>query len=287
MNINIDYYKILEISSDADADEIKKSYRKLSLKHHPDRNNQNTESIKRIQEINEAYEILGDSHKKSEYDLLKKNNGMPLDVNALFSQIFKGEGPVNIFGPGMPHPNMFVKLSTPIIIIVKLTITMEEVFNGTKKPVEFERWTIEGDTKTFEKVVVYIDIPKGIDKNEIIILKQQGNIINEQNKGDVKIIIDNITSDLPYERQGLNLIYKKTITLKESLCGFSFPLPYFNNKQYTIHNQAGCIVSPNHVKALDMGLTRGDCVGKLLIQFDIKYPEKLDEEVIETLSKIL
>jgi len=118
-------------------------------------------------------------------------------------------------------------------------------------------------------------------------MQQQGNIINEQNKGDVKIIIDNITTDLPYERKGLDLIYKKSITLKEALCGFSFQLPYFNNQQYMINNHPGNITNPNHIKVLDMGLRRGDCVGKLLIQFIIIYPEKLADEVIETLSNIL
>ena len=58
------FYKILEISSDASNDEIKKAYRKLSLKYHPDRNPNDPLAVGIFQKINEAYETLGDVEKK-------------------------------------------------------------------------------------------------------------------------------------------------------------------------------------------------------------------------------
>ena len=63
-----DYYNILNISKDASLDEIKKSYRKLALKYHPDKNKDNEESTKKFQEITEAYSILGDEQKRKNYD---------------------------------------------------------------------------------------------------------------------------------------------------------------------------------------------------------------------------
>lgn len=65
-----DYYKILGVERSADADEIKKAYRKLAMKYHPDRNQGNKQSEDRFKEINEAYEVLSDPQKRSRYDRL-------------------------------------------------------------------------------------------------------------------------------------------------------------------------------------------------------------------------
>ncbi len=62
------YYKILGVNKDASADDIKKAFRKLALKHHPDKNQGNKESEKKFKEINEAYEILKDDQKRAAYD---------------------------------------------------------------------------------------------------------------------------------------------------------------------------------------------------------------------------
>ena len=62
------YYKILGVDKDASADEIKKAFRKLALKHHPDKNQGNKESEKKFKEINEAYEIFKDEQKRAAYD---------------------------------------------------------------------------------------------------------------------------------------------------------------------------------------------------------------------------
>jgi curved DNA-binding protein len=65
-----DYYKILGVERSADAEEIKKAYRKLAMKHHPDRNQGNKQSEDKFKEINEAYEVLSDPQKRSRYDQL-------------------------------------------------------------------------------------------------------------------------------------------------------------------------------------------------------------------------
>lgn len=68
-----DYYDLLEISKDASEDEIKKAYKKMAVKWHPDKNNNSAESNKKFKEIAEAYEILSDPVKKSNYDLYGKD----------------------------------------------------------------------------------------------------------------------------------------------------------------------------------------------------------------------
>ena len=69
----IDYYKVLGISKNATTDEVKKAYRKLARKHHPDLNPNNKEAEKKFQEINEANEVLGDPEKRKKYDKYGKD----------------------------------------------------------------------------------------------------------------------------------------------------------------------------------------------------------------------
>jgi len=104
------FYDVLGVSSDADDTEIKKAYRKLSLLHHPDRN-QDSDTTEKFQEINEAFDTLSDPGKKNEYDMqLKFGNGPQgfhnmdhdmSDINNIFNMMFGGGGGGGGF-PGMP-----------------------------------------------------------------------------------------------------------------------------------------------------------------------------------------
>ena len=93
------HYSTLGVSKDASHDEIKKAYRKLSLKYHPDRNQGNAESVQRFQEIGAAYEVLGDVDKRKGYDFTQRmGGGFPgLNVPADGSGAFPGMGPEEVF----------------------------------------------------------------------------------------------------------------------------------------------------------------------------------------------
>ena len=69
----MDYYRILEIKEDADFLEIKKKYRKLAIKYHPDKNPGDDEAVKKFREITQAYEVLGDEKKRKENDCKRKS----------------------------------------------------------------------------------------------------------------------------------------------------------------------------------------------------------------------
>jgi DnaJ-class molecular chaperone len=300
------YYNILGVNENSTKDEIKRAYRSLQMKYHPDKNPGNREAINMTQKINEAYETLSDNEKKSEYDMMRNNPFMRMKSNSPFdnsdeipvSDIFNMMFGANLFAmPGMPGHKIHIfhggpmdinqAMKKPMPIIKSLQITMEQVFNGACLPIEIERWILENGIKLFEKETIYVDIPKGIDDNEMIILRDKGNIISDNCKGDVKLTIL-VKNNESLRRAGLDLILEKNITLKEALCGFSFELKYIDGKSYTLNNNKGSIVPPEYKKVYTgMGLKRGEHSGNMIINFHIDFPEKLTEEQIDKLILIL
>ena len=286
------YYEILEIDKHATQEDIKKSYRKLSLLHHPDKNGNSQESINKIQDINEAYEVLSNQEKKMMYD--NKQNGMifppgmddiPVDLHNLFSNIFSQDNEFNsfrVFFNGNGH-----HIINPPSIMQTIVIPFERVLSNLKIPIEINRFVQEQNRRIQENETIYIDIPKGIDDGEIIFIKEKGNIIDNF-KGNVKIFIK-IENNTEFKRIGLDLIYEKTISLKEALCGFCFELKHLNGKTYTITNSStiGHVICQNYKKIIpNMGLMRDEHLGNLVIVFNVKFPDQLSEDVLEELKKI-
>jgi len=311
------FYKILGINENSTKDEIKKAYRTLQMKYHPDKNNGSQEAINMTQKINEAYETLGDEQKRQEYDMIRNNpnpfmrmnnnfnGGMEVPVDDIFNMFFGGGGPFGMPGgggifnmEGMPNgtkvhifhggPLGFQQaLQKPTPIIKTINIDIDQVLSGTTMPLEIERWVLENGTKVFENETIYVTIPQGVDDNEIVILRDKGNVINENVKGDVKIFVKIINNSI-FKRSGLDLILEKNISLKDSLCGFSFEIKYLNGKSYTLNNNKGNIIPPDYKKVYPgMGLTRGEHKGNMIIHFHIDFPEKLNEEQITKISQIL
>lgn len=306
-------YERLSLSNDATAAEIKKAYHKLSLKYHPDRNNNSEESTKIFQGIGEAYETLGDPAKKRQYDLSRSlgmdNGAMPMNMEEMFSTLFGGMGGFPGMPPGMPNgipPGAKVKFmfngagmpmnmnmdmnmgrSKPTSITKRVQIDIDLVLVGGKVPVEYERWVLEGGIKRTETNKIYVDIIQGIDNNESIVVKDVGNMIHDECIGDLKVIIE-VRNDSEYIRNGLDLLIDKTISLKDALCGFSFELKYLNGKVYTITNQEGSIVIPEYTKLIpNMGLHRGNSRGQLIIRFHIEFPKSLTSDTIQQLKGLL
>lgn len=291
-----DYYEILELDKNATQEDIKKSYRKLSLLHHPDKNNNSQESgSSKMTDINEAYEILSNQEKKMMYD--NQQNGMmfhpgmddiPIDLHNLFSSMFQ----MNDFGGDMRGFRVFFNgpgnhIINPPSIVKTIVIPFERVLSNLKIPIEINRFVQEQNRRIHENETIYLDIPQGIDDGEMIIIREKGNVIDNF-KGDVKICIK-IENNTEFKRCGLDLVYEKTILLKESLCGFIFELKHLNGKIYTITNSStiGHIICQNYQKVIpNMGLIRDEHVGNLVIVFNVKFPEQLSENVIEELKKI-
>ena len=312
------YYSILGISQKASYNDIKKAYRKLSLDNHPDRNGNNKDKCEKFKEITQAYKILSDETERKKYDLFNTNNLVGLDSNIqnILNNLMSNINLDNVFftsdGINMSNmPNManmsnmsnmptmanIAKMSNgfsqheykskPVSISKTININLIQAYNGCKLPIDITRWIIESDIKYEETETIYVDIFKGIDNNEIITIENKGNIISSSNKGNIKIKVL-INNDNIFERIGIDLIFKKSITLKESFCGFSFDLPYIDGREFKINNEAGNIIPANFKKIIpNMGMKREEDVGNLIIDFEVIYPKQLTTEQIKELEKIL
>ena len=295
----IDYYKTLGIDNSATKDQIKKAYRKLSLQFHPDRPNGNAEKFKKI---NEAYETLNDEQKKKMYDMRNRMPNFPGMNNANqmpgmqhpdeFFKMFFG----NNFHMNMAHPNPNIpraninirRMMVPACIHKKIVISIEDAFKGINYPLEIERDVYENDGRIRkENEKIYIDIPSGIDTNEMIIIKGKGNCNQMNVFGDIKINVVVENKSL-FVRQGLNLFYIKNISLKEALIGFDIEFKHLNGKNYNMNHSGEGVINPSSQLVMnDMGMKRGEHTGALIIKFKIEFPKKLSNEQKSKLLEIL
>ncbi len=278
----MDYYAILGIGRDAQSDEIRKAYRKLSLKHHPDKPTGDEGTFK---QIGEAYSVLSNEQERRMYDMQQRmpfGEGSFLVNDSFIKMFFTGSG--EDIMQHMFNYEQQMKKPTPITQTIELTIA--QAYSGLTVPIEIERW-IQDDrnVKRVENERIYVDIPRGIDNNEMIVLKEQGNVL-ANSKGDIKCFIK-ISNNTMFIRNGLDLTLHKTITLKEALCGFSFTMDFIDGKSYVINNK-NKIVPPTYKKVIpDMGFARNNTCGDLLLYFDIQFPEELTTRQIETLRELL
>ena len=117
----------------------------------------------------------------------------------------------------------------------------------------------------------------------------RGNALSDRCKGDLKIFVD-LENTTPFIRDGLDLLYDKTITLKEALCGFQFDLPLLGERgQCTFVSRPGTVVTHGQQKTIPgAGFEREGCptAGNVVITFHVQMPRQLSAETVEKLAQI-
>ena len=146
-----DYYEVLGLKKGASTEEIKKAYKELAKKYHPDVSKEH-EAEKKFKEVNEAYSVLSDSDKKTKYDTYGEDafkgytggqgySNMNFDFEDIFSQFsnfgFSDFG--DLFGSGRENSGTRGKKDGGSNIKLNLTLSFEEAAFGTTKEVEYER----------------------------------------------------------------------------------------------------------------------------------------------------
>ena len=153
-----------------------------------------------------------------------------------------------------------------------------------------ERWNVNSEgVHELSSHVEYISVPMGAENGEVILLSNRGNETGDGTRGEVKVTFM-IEEHQLFKRNGLDIVVEKNITLKESLCGFSFELKHLNGQNMTFENKTKHnVVTPEYKMVLpNLGMHReGHGKGKLIIEFTVNFPNSLSSEQIESLSKIL
>ncbi len=214
-----DYYSILGVDKTSSQDEIKKSYRKLAKKFHPDKNPGNKKAEEKFKEINEAYEVLGDPEKRKKYDTIGNDgsfqNGYNYDPsNYGFGNNIKYEYRTTETGEHSDFFNMFFGGSrfdfNDIFnsgqgysikgedIEADIEISIDEGFRGTEKRISLR--SRSGDKSLTFKV------PRGVKDGEKIRLKGQGETGHNGNQNGDLLLTVKLKSDNRFTVDGNNLV---------------------------------------------------------------------------------
>ena len=148
-----DYYDVLGVSRGADAEEIKKAYRKMAIKYHPDKNPGDKQAEENFKEAAEAYEVLSNAEKKARYDQFGHAanahsaagggfGGGSMNMEDIFSQfgdIFGGGSPFDGFFGGGRQGGGGRRVQRGSNLRIKVRLTLEEIANGTEKKIKVNK----------------------------------------------------------------------------------------------------------------------------------------------------
>jgi curved DNA-binding protein len=288
-----DYYKILGVDRKASDDDIRKAYRKLAKQHHPDYNPDNKQAEERFKEINEAYEVLGDSKKRSHYDRLGSDysqwqrRGAPGDFNWDQYGGFPGGGRVDfddlndMFGGG-GFSDFFRTIfggggvgqsrSQPQGYQQELEITLEEAYTGATR-------LLQTDGKQKQ-----VRIPAGVRTGSKVRVAGAG-----PNGLDLYLIIG-VKDDQRFERRSNDLHTTATVSVFTAILGGEADVETFQGK-IKLNIPAG--TQPEQVFRLaGRGMPhvknpkdKGDMYVRLKVQIP-KYLSAKQRELLEEASKI-
>ncbi len=282
-------YETLEISENADKSEIKKAYRKLAKKYHPDIN-KTPEAEEKFKEINAAYEVLSDEQKKAQYDMhgddmfggqnfhdFAQGQGAGVDINDILNQMFGGGGSfqggfggAQGFGGGSPFGNQgFGGYQEPNLDMqAQITIPFDVAILGGKQNVSLQNDSFD------------IKIPEGIKDGQKIRAKGKGKS-HGSTKGDLILKI-NVASSPVYTRDDDDLTMIFDVPLRTALFGGKIEIK-------TIHKDITLKMPQNtkqyqKFRVKELGALNGKTKvkGNLYLKANIILPnvDELDEDLV-------
>lgn len=285
-----DYYKLLGIERSASADEIKKAFRKLAQKYHPDKPDGDEAKFK---EINEAYTVLSDQKKRAQYDQFGQSfsgGGGPqggqgfggFDFSGFdFSQFTGGRGGQNVEFDMGDIFSMFTgrgRRRKGHDISVDITISFRDSILGVQQKISFKR---QSDKKVEE---ITITVPPGIDSGEMLRMSGKGEAIEDGQPGDLYIRV-HVTPHPILKKEGFHLVTSISIKLTEAIFGSKREIESIDEK-ITIKIPSGI----NHGEILRVkgkGVpVPGRGSGDLLVQILIPTPTKISKKAKQALEEL-
>ncbi|ESW09071.1 hypothetical protein PHAVU_009G097800 [Phaseolus vulgaris] len=281
--MGVDYYDVLKVNRNATEDDLKKAYRKLAMKWHPDKNPTNKkEAEANFKQISEAYEVLSDPQKRVVYDQYgeeglkdkppdEPSNGFnPRNAEDIFAEFFgsspfgfgssgpgkskrfPSDGGTTPFGGFSANDNNFRSYSTgrgnvlkkPLPVESKLPCSLEELYSGSTRKMKISRNTVDAHGWTVpETEILTIDVKPGWKKGTKITFPEKGNQQPNQLAADLVFVIDEKPHDV-FKRDGNDLIVNKRVSLAEAIGGTTINLTTLDGR--TLNVPVSEIVSPGY-----------------------------------------
>ncbi|OQR93183.1 hypothetical protein THRCLA_08506 [Thraustotheca clavata] len=270
ITFSMDYYELLGVSRGASDQEIKKAYRKLAMKWHPDKNKSNRdEAQSKFHEISEAYDVLSDPEKRALFDQYGYDglrNGVPnadgemrdgysfndRQADDIFNKFFGTNNPFSDFGFGdtLPFSSALKKKSPeknpPIYRDVECTL--EELYHGNMtKKISLLRPRFQGVDLKDESKVFLIKIQRGWSNGTKITFANEGTESKELSTGDVIFCIKETSHPL-FTRNKNDVIYMAKIKLADALADCCVQVPTLEGHKLAI--SCNEVISPKSEKKI-------------------------------------
>ena len=291
MASNKSYYDILGVSKSASQDEIKKAFRKLAQKHHPDAGG-DEETFK---QINEAYAVLSDPQKKAQYDRFGTVDGSPFagygggygggnpfgqgggfNWGDIFGNMANGDG---AFGSNWDfHVNRATKGKD---LQASIQLSFDEAFKGCSKKVSI-RIPSTGETET-----VTVNVPAGAVDGGKMRFKGKGEYGNGGGKRGDLLVITKLAQHPLYERDGANVVMTLDVSIDEAALGTQIVVPTPDGNMVKMRVPAGSQNDATlRVKGKGAPHLKGKGVGNgdLLIKVRVNVPKGLNSKQKEALE---
>ncbi|KAL7091515.1 hypothetical protein ACP275_12G111000 [Erythranthe tilingii] len=311
--MGVDYYNILKVSRNASEGDVKKSYKRLAMKWHPDKNAVNTkEAEAKFKQISEAYDVLSDPKKRQIYDLYGEEglisgypppnssdrdagvggNGFkfsPRDADDIFEEFFGGFDVGRGKSSGGGGGGGGGRLKKAAAMENKLPCTLEELYKGSRRKMQISRIVLDesGKPGTVEEVLS-IHIKPGWKKGTKITFPEKGNHETGAAPGDLIFVIDEKPHKV-FKRDGNDLIINQRISLLDALTGKTLSITTLDGRDLPL--TLSDIVKPGHEVVIEnegMPISKEPGKnGKLRIKFDVKFPSRLSTDQKSDLRRVL
>ncbi|MCK5542010.1 MAG: J domain-containing protein [Desulfobacterales bacterium] len=292
-----DYYKTLGVDKKASDPEIKKAYRKLALKYHPDKTKGDKTLETKFKEISEAYAVLSDPKKRNQFDTFGSENFQQRysqeDIfrNSNMGDIlrefgFGGGGTAggfgNIFGNGFGGGGRQRNTAPPKGQDLEhlIPLTLDEIMTGVSKNLNISQG---GSVKT-----ISVKIPKGMIKGKKIRLADKGQPSPHGGANGDLYITSNPIQPIGYEIDGNDIFTKKEIKLTESILGTKVDVITPLGKTISLNIPAGTRHKAKmRLAGLGIPYMKGSKVGDLFVIIYINMPKKLNAEQKNLIEKLV